>query len=209
MKAAILNSALNHRVFQGVLPRGRQLYFTFQVLQTLYFMKEIPESEIQVKFSADAGEKRGEILARNICRFSPFNFQEKWPQKISRKILHIFHEGRNKILSQRDSGSVGAQFIQSVKAPFLTLRVATPSGAPRPRLNSQRTPKKGAKTAGWGGEGRIKFGLIERGVPHRGVPQKCVRGRASGATVRLGHVLTGFIYSTIETRHFDTYPNRF
>ena len=53
------------------------------------------------------------------------------------------------------------------------------------------------------------FGLIERGVPHRGVPQKCVRGRASGAIVRLGHVLRGFIYSTIETRHFDTYPNRF
>ena len=55
----------------------------------------------------------------------------------------------------------------------------------------------------------IQVGLIERGVPHRGVPQKCVRGRASGATVRLGHVLRGFIYSTIETRHFDTYPNRF
>ena len=31
------------------------------------------------------------------------------------------------------------------------------------------------------------IGIIERGVPHRGVPQKCVRGRASGATVRSGH----------------------
>ena len=38
------------------------------------------------------------------CRFSPFNFQEKWPQEISLKILHMFHEWQNKILSLRDSG---------------------------------------------------------------------------------------------------------
>ena len=59
-----------------------------------------------------------------------------------------------------------------------------------------------------GSQGRVvplRFGLIERGVPHRGVPQKCVWGRASSASVRLGHVLRGLIYSTIETRHFDTY----
>ena len=70
-------------------------------------VKEIPESEIQAKLFADAGEKHGEILATKIRRFSPFNFQGKWPQKNSRKILHIFHEGRNKILSQRGSGSGG------------------------------------------------------------------------------------------------------
>ena len=46
------------------------------------------------------------------------------------------------------------------------------------------------------------LGLIERGVPK-------MRSGTSGATVRLGHVLRGFIYSTIETRHFDTYPNWF
>ena len=67
-------------------------------------MKEFPESEIQAKFFADAGEKGSENLANTFCRFSPFSFQEKWLQEISRKILHIFHEGRNKILSPRDSG---------------------------------------------------------------------------------------------------------
>ena len=69
-------------------------------------MKEYPESEIQAKFFADAGEKRSEILAKNFADFYPlpFNFQEKWPQEISQKILHIFHKGRNKILSPRDSG---------------------------------------------------------------------------------------------------------
>ena len=58
---------------------------------------------MQAKFFADTGEKRSENWAIFFCRFSPFNFQEKWLQEISRKILHIFHEGRNKILSQRDS----------------------------------------------------------------------------------------------------------
>ena len=42
------------------------------------------------------------------------------------------------------------------------------------------------------------------------VPQKCIRGRASGATVRSGPMLKGFfIRLYIETRHFDTHPNRF
>ena len=54
-----------------------------------------------------------------------------------------------------------------------------------------------------------KLGVIERGVPHRGVPQKCVRGRASGAMVRSGHVLRVFLYSTVEARRFDTYQSRF
>ena len=59
-----------------------------------------------------------------------------------------------------------------------------------------------------------RFGFLkgERGlrakVTKKGVPQKCVRGRASGATVRPGHVLRVFRYSTVETRHFDTSPHR-
>ena len=35
---------------------------------------------------------------------------------------------------------------------------------------------------------RAKSGVTERGVLHRAVPQKYVRGRASGTTVRSGHV---------------------
>ena len=50
---------------------------------------------------ADTGEKCAEFW-RNI---SSVNVQEKWPQEISRKILHIFHKGRNIVLSPRDSGS--------------------------------------------------------------------------------------------------------
>ena len=58
-------------------------------------------------------------------------------------------------------------------------------------------------------QGTEIFGIIKRGVPKRGIPQKCARGRASGATVRSGHVLTAqVIHSTVETRHFDTYQNR-
>ena len=78
-------------------------------------MKEFPESEIQTKNSADAGEKTQRKFGENFCRFSPFNFQEKWLQEISRKILHIFHEGRNKILSPRDSGKGLPQQLNTLK----------------------------------------------------------------------------------------------
>ena len=46
-------------------------------------------------------------------------------------------------------------------------------------------------------------------VPHMGVPRKRICGRASGATVGSGHVLSFFLCSTRETRHCDMYPNRF
>ena len=48
--------------------------------------------------------KNGEIFRR----FSSFNFQEKWAQEISRKIGDKFGWPWNKILSPRDSGSLGA-----------------------------------------------------------------------------------------------------
>ena len=40
-------------------------------VQMLDLMKEIPESEIQVKFFVDAGEERGEIFVKNIADFRP------------------------------------------------------------------------------------------------------------------------------------------
>ena len=46
------------------------------------------------------GRKTQRTFGEQFSRFSPFNFQEMWPQEISRKILHIFHEGQNKILSR-------------------------------------------------------------------------------------------------------------
>ena len=51
--------------------------------------------------------KNAANFGETFCRLSPFNLQETWPQEISRKILHIFHEGRNKNLSPRDSGGGG------------------------------------------------------------------------------------------------------
>ena len=83
-------------------------------------MKEFPESEkIQANFFADAGEKFGGKFGEKIflCPFSPFDFQEKWLQEISRKILHIFREGQNKILSQRDSGR-GVPYREPFSEPF-------------------------------------------------------------------------------------------
>ena len=70
-------------------------------------MKEIPESEIQAKFFADTGENRGEILAKNFADFRSLISRKSGRKKFHEKILHIFHEGRNKILSPRDSGSRG------------------------------------------------------------------------------------------------------
>ena len=73
------------------------------------FMKKMPESEIQATSFRRYGRKTQRNFGEKILRFSPFNFQEKWPEEISREILHIFHEGRNKILSPRDSGSRGRE----------------------------------------------------------------------------------------------------
>ena len=44
---------------------------------------------------------------------------------------------------------------------------------------------------------------------HRGVPQKCVGGRTSGATVRLGHVLRFFLFWFSRSKAFNTYLNGF
>ena len=58
----------------------------------------------------------GEILRR--ISILHFNFQEKWAQEILQKIFEKFHEPWNKILSQRDSGSLGAQQISLFDAVY-------------------------------------------------------------------------------------------
>ena len=45
------------------------------------FVPAIPQSEVLANFFQEIGEKCGEILAK----FSSFNFQGKWPQKIHEK----------------------------------------------------------------------------------------------------------------------------
>ena len=73
-----------------------------------FFMKEIPESEIQAKFLADTGEKRSEILAEKFRGFSHFKFPGGLAaRKCHEKPSTFSHDGRNKILSLRDSGSGG------------------------------------------------------------------------------------------------------
>ena len=58
------------------------------------------------------------------------------------------------------------------------------------------------------GTGRCVLGINRKGVTAQAGTTKCVRGRASGATVLLGHMLRVFTCSTREKRHFDTYQNR-
>ena len=77
-----------------------------------------PEGEILAIHSPTWAKNAAKIWFR---RFSSFNFQEKWAQEISRKILNKFHEQWNKILSPRDSGSLGPQEFISVKLPKKTV----------------------------------------------------------------------------------------
>ena len=72
------------------------------------FCDHDPRKRNSGEMFADTGEKRSEFFLAKYD-ISSLDFQEKWPQRISRKLLYIFHEGRNKILSQRDSGSGRAQ----------------------------------------------------------------------------------------------------
>ena len=75
-----------------------------------FFMKEIPESEIQANFFAVTSEQLSEILAKHFADFRPLISRKSGRKKFHEKILHSFHEGRNKVLSQRASGSGGAGF---------------------------------------------------------------------------------------------------
>ena len=47
------------------------------------------ESRIQANVFADSGEKRGEIFGEKNRRFSPSNFQAKWPQKKPKNPPHF------------------------------------------------------------------------------------------------------------------------
>ena len=48
-------------------------------------MKEIPESEIQAKFFADAGEKRSENLAKHFADFRPLISRKSGCKKFHQK----------------------------------------------------------------------------------------------------------------------------
>ena len=48
-------------------------------------MKEIPESEIQAKFFADTGGKRGEILAKKFEDFRPLISRKSGRKKFHKK----------------------------------------------------------------------------------------------------------------------------
>ena len=86
--------------------------------------------------------------------------------------------------------SLSAQLV-----PLLTVHEGIPN---KNSLGRQKTNKYKVT---WGDTSTSgsQLGVIEGGVPLRGVPQKCVRGLASGATARSGHVLRMFMYSTVET----------
>ena len=76
-----------------------------------FLCRKYPRANFRRNFSLTWAKNAANIFAKTFCRFSPFNFQEKWPQESSRKILLIFHEGRNKMFSPRDSGSGGGPTI--------------------------------------------------------------------------------------------------
>ena len=83
-------------------------------------MKEIPESEIQAKFFADTGEKRSEILAKHFADSRPLISRKSGRMKFHKKPSTFSTRGRNRILSQRDSGSGGSPRTPPVwKTPVL------------------------------------------------------------------------------------------
>ena len=75
-------------------------------------MKEIPQSEIQVKFFADTGEKRSEILAKNFADFCPLI-----SRKSSRKKFHA----KSSTFSTRDEGKFFHREILGVGGPNVSL----------------------------------------------------------------------------------------
>ena len=78
-------------------------------------MRTGPESDILANFFADVGEKMCRKCGESLRRFSSFNFQEKWPQEVSRNVFHEQHEPVNKILSPQNSGSWTAQHAPTLR----------------------------------------------------------------------------------------------
>ena len=74
-------------------------------------MNIIPKSENpSIKCFADIRESYGEILARMFADFRPL-IPGKVAARNFTKFLYRLHEGRNKFLSPRDSGSGGPKTI--------------------------------------------------------------------------------------------------
>ena len=75
----------------------------------LKFQASNPPERSSGKICARDGRKMRRKFGENFCRFSSFNFQGKWVQEISQKILDIFHSAPNKVLSLLQLWEVGAQ----------------------------------------------------------------------------------------------------
>ena len=68
-----------------------------------------PPERSSGEICARDGRKVRRTFGENICRFSSFNFQAKWPQDISRTILDTFHSAPNEVLSLLKLWEVGAR----------------------------------------------------------------------------------------------------
>ena len=106
----------SHRVLQGAPPRGRQLYFTFQVLQTLYSNQEWQTKPNKGQFMNFPGGHSGTKVQCESCLLS----QGKTPE-IHRKMGEI-HE---LFVLALWFGLPGRLLIKASKAPFLILRLAS------------------------------------------------------------------------------------
>ena len=72
-------------------------------------MLKRPESEILANFFADMGEKCGEHLAKNFADFRQSISRKSGRKKFNEKSSTKSTSHETKILSPRDSGSLGAQ----------------------------------------------------------------------------------------------------
>ena len=117
------------------------------------------------------GRKTWRKFGEKLRRFSSFNFQEKSPQEISRKILGKFHGPWNKILSPRDSGSLGAQSglasLKCLTSVRVSLQVGVSKGV------SEKVSRDPLQAPGSGVSNSRKRALdVPKRHPPKGHPQK-------------------------------------
>ena len=77
-------------------------------------MKEIPESEIQAKFFADTGEKRGEILAKTFAAFGPLISSQSGRKKIHEKSSTFSTRDKTKFFHREILGVGGPKELCSL-----------------------------------------------------------------------------------------------
>ena len=81
-------------------------------------MKQFPESKIQAKFFADAGEKRSENLAKNFAEFRPLISRKSGRKKFHKKSSTFSTRDETKFFHREILGGGRKKYCGTLSVPL-------------------------------------------------------------------------------------------